>query len=621
MESEKRTRGNTVRRRVCMRKTAGKLRFPAVFRAHPNQCYNAHTMARTAVEQIKEKLSIVDVVGGYVELIRAGKNYKAKSPFTNEKTPSFYVSPDRGMYYCFSSQKGGDMFTFIQEMEGVDFKGALKILAEQAQVELVQEDPKKRDDRETAYALLEEATQYFFKARDEFPHINEYIQNRGVKGETVHAWRIGYAKDEWRALKEHLMQRGFTEEQIFKAGLVKKADGGKESYDVFRDRIMFPICDPSGRVVAFSGRTLKKEDGVPKYVNSPETELFQKSEILYGYDKAKQGIRTLDFSLVVEGQFDVVLSHQAGYTNAVAVSGTAFTKHHMMLLSRFSPNVVLALDADRAGIAAVKRSSVPLLQHGMNVKVAHMPDGQDPADVVRTDPHELKKIVGHSKHVIEFLLEVLKGVAKDDRAYKLQVREEILPLLVAIDNRIDREHFEGVVAEAIESTRDGVHYEVERIAQTMNTTGASASDDATLAKAEGKLKKREGLEMHIRALMQVLKDAHPWIHGRMESAVVQMFDAEEYERVFGALAAPLSAGEIFTVEHHLEGVRDKFIAEEVSETLTHYAHIVARERLSTLRAELLHSEQHDTHEATLLLLAKAKEAEKLMQTYIVIEKA
>lgn len=573
-------------------------------------------MSRTAVEQIKEKLSIIDVVGGYCELTRAGKNYKAKSPFTNEKTPSFYVSPDRGMYYCFSSQKGGDMFTFIQEMEGVDFKGALKILAEQAHVELVQEDPKKRDDRETAYALLEEATQYFFKTLEEFPDIKKYIEDRGVKVQTVHAWRIGYAKDEWRALKEHLLGKGFTEDQIFKAGLVKKADGGKESYDVFRGRIMFPIFDPSGRVVAFSGRTLKKEDGVPKYVNSPETELFQKSEILYGYDKAKQGIRNLDFSLVVEGQFDVVLSHQAGYTNAVAVSGTAFTKHHMMLLSRFSPNVVLALDADRAGISAVKRSSVPLLEHGMNVKVAHMPDGQDPADVVKNDPHELKKIVGNSVHVIEFLLGVLKTQAKDDRAYKLQVREEILPLLVAIDNRIDREHFEGVVATTIDSTREGVHYEVERIAKTaaQSTEKKVSAYTPVEPKKEIKSTKRVGMEVHIRACMHVIEKLYPWLFERMQIEIKKIHDTEEYDRLFGTNADAIPQGEVFTVEQQLETVKEKQLAEDLSDTLTRYAHMVANERLSLFKdkdakGDLSEEDNKAKHEAAII-----------KQTIIVIEK-
>lgn len=575
-------------------------------------------MSRTAVEQIKEKLSIVDVVGGYVELIHAGKNFKAKSPFTNEKTPSFYVSPDRGMYYCFSSQKGGDMFTFIQEMEGVDFKGALKILAEQAHIELVPEDPKKRDDRETQYALLEEATQYFFNARNEFSHINEYIENRGVNTQTMHAWRIGYAPDEWRALKNHLLQKGFVEDQIFRAGLIKNTDGGKESYDVFRDRIMFPIFDPSGRVVAFSGRTLKKEDGVPKYVNSPETALFQKSEILYGYDKAKQGIRTLDFSLVVEGQFDVVLAHQAGYTNTVAVSGTALTAHHTMLLMRLSQNVVLALDADRAGISAIKRSSPMMLRQGMNVKVACLPKGQDPADVVRNDPHQLKNIVGKSMHVIEFLLSVLKSDAKDERSYKLQVREEVIPLLVAIDNHIDREHFEGIVAEAIDSTRDGVHYEVTRMADRIEQEYHKKMpiEQEPVPERQGR---RTSLEEHINAIFQVLKIVYPWMIVEMEYILTNIVGDGE-DALFWHHTESIAQADIFRFEHHVEKVREKQIIEEIEDVLTLYAHTIARERLRTLKAELKDAENTGDGDRVIAILTQARNAERLMQNKIEITK-
>ena len=347
---------------------------------------------------------------------------------------------------------------------------------------------------------------------------------------------------------------------------------------------MFPIMDPSGRVVAFSGRAMKKEDGIPKYVNSPETELFQKSEILYGYDKAKQGIRHYDFSLIVEGQFDVVLTHQVGYTNAVAVSGTAFTKHHMMLLSRFSPNVVLALDADRAGISAVKRSAVPLLQHGMNVKVAHMPDGQDPADVVRNDAQALKQIVGKSVHVIEFLLSLLKENAKDTRAYKLQVREEIIPLLVAIDNRIDREHFEGVVAQAIESTKEGVHYEVERMGESKHTQEKTSHIEVSEQK-DVRHSKRHGLETHIRALLQVLEVMYPLMYVKATTILKEIISEEEYVAVFG-VGCVVEPGEVFRVEHHIEAIREKQIAEELGDILTTYAHTIAREQLGVLRVEL-----------------------------------
>jgi len=570
------------------------------------------------VRQIKDIISIEDLVGEYVELKRAGKNLKAKSPFTNEKTPSFYVSPDRGMYYCFSSQKGGDIFTFVEEMEGVDFKGALKILAEKANIELVPEDPKKRDARETQYALIEETTKYFFSVREETKEVDKYLKDRGVEDKSVHIWRIGYAKDEWRALRTHLAKKGFSDDEMLKAGLIKKADQGKEPYDLFRDRIMFPIMDSSGRVVAFSGRTLKQDKDIPKYVNSPETELFQKSEILYGYDKAKQGIRQLQFSLIVEGQFDLVMSHQAGYSNTVAVSGTALTPFHISILMRMSPNAVLALDADRAGINAVKRSAVPILEAGMDVKVAQIPEGEDPADVVQNDPKELKKIVGKSVHVIEFLLKVLKDTTKDERTYKLRVREEILPLLIAIENRIDREHFEGIIAEHIDSTKDGVHFEVNRLEED-----AVHKRSVESREVEDELKTKNGrkylLENHLRAYIQVLSDDNSWLKKRIISELKEIVDKDLLKSFTEEVDTEKIQAECFELEKRIEEISERELLEEISDALTQYAHLVAKERLNLLHTKLVESENKDGHDKTLEILKDRKNAEKLVQAKIEIE--
>lgn len=420
-------------------------------------------MSSTAVEQIKERLSILDVVGQYVQLQKAGRQFKGKSPFTNEKTPSFFVSPDRGMYYCFSSGKGGDIFTFVQEMEGVDFRGALTILAERAGVELVHESKESRTERDTLHAVLEEATQYFEAELAKRPEVMAYLQERGVSEYSVRAWRIGYAPDEWRSLAEHLAKRGFSETLMLRSGLAKRAEGKDSVYDVFRGRVMFPLSDASGRVVAFSGRTLSSEPGLPKYVNSPETELYQKSHILFGYDKAKQGIRKSTFALIVEGQFDLVLAHQAGYRNTVAISGTALSEHHVGLLSRLAQRVVLALDADRAGISSVKRSSEILLSRGMDVKVAAMPEGRDPADLVVENPALLKAAVRDAKTVIEFLVEVLRTHARDERAFRLSVREEVLPFVARIPSPLDREHFVQAVAGQIGMSAEAIRLEVARI--------------------------------------------------------------------------------------------------------------------------------------------------------------
>ncbi len=420
-----------------------------------------------SVQQIKDRLNIIDVVTPYVELHKAGRHFKGKSPFTKEKTPSFYVSPERGMYYCFSTSQGGDMFNFIETMEGVDFKGALKILAEKAGVELVPISPEKQTERDRLYALLEEVTKFYQSELAKNKEAEAYLKNRGVLAETIASWRIGFApgppEASWRATKEYLESKGFKIGELIKAGLAKETEGGKEPYDVFRNRIMFPLFDQGGRVVAFSGRTLEADKDVPKYVNSPETELFKKSEILYGYDRAKHGIRQLSFSLIVEGQFDVVMSHQAGYSNTVAVSGTALTVQHVQLLERLSNKVVLALDADKAGVSAVKRGADLMLRRGMDVKVALLSGGKDPADIVKDNPKNYKQLIGQSVHVIEFLLKVLGEESLDPRTFKLRAREEIIPYIPLLPNKIDQDHFENIVAEALKTTKDAVHFEVERL--------------------------------------------------------------------------------------------------------------------------------------------------------------
>jgi DNA primase len=420
-----------------------------------------------AVQQIKDRLNIIDVISPYAELTRSGRHFVARCPFHSEKSPSFHVSPERGTYHCFGCGVGGDIFSFIQAIDGVEFKDALKTLAERAGVELVPENPQKKTERDELVAVIEAATTYYEGELQNNVDAMAYLTRRGVEKETIKKWRIGYAPGPplagWRELKTHLINEKFLPGTMLKAGLIKSAEGGKEPFDTFRDRIMFPLRDQAGRAVGFSGRILAKDTDAPKYVNSPETELYHKSELLYGYDMAKQGIRNLGFWIIVEGQFDVVMSHQAGYTNTVAVSGTALTLHHVQLLERLSTKVVLALDSDKAGIAAMKKSADLMLRRGIDVKVAVMPDGADPADMILDDPKSFKTAVGHSVHIIEFLLTHLRKETSDDRAYKLKATAEVMPFITLIPNMIDRDHFEGVTAAALGTTKDAVHAEVLRL--------------------------------------------------------------------------------------------------------------------------------------------------------------
>ncbi len=585
-------------------------------------------MASDSVQRIKERLSIVDVVSSYVELHQAGKNFKGKSPFTNERTPSFYVSPDRGMYYCFSSNQGGDMFTFIQKMEGVEFKDALKILAQKAGVELVAEDPKKRSERDALYDVLEKATAFFEERRMRSPEVSAYLLERGVSKETIAKWRIGYAPGPphagWRELKEYLEKKGCTVQQLLKVGLIKRADAGKEPYDLFRDRVMFPICDTAGKPIAYSGRIFSKDSEAPKYVNSPETELFNKSEVLFGYDKAKQGIRTLDFALVVEGQFDVVLSHQAGYTNTVAVSGTALTAHHVMLLQRLSNRVVLALDADRAGIAAVRRAAELMLPRGMDIKVASMIGGKDPADMVREDVQKFRKIVGSAVSLIEYLLNITEATKKDERTFKLQVREEILPLIAKITNKIDQDHFENIVAERLKTSKEAVHFEVERFvaknSEQQDVKHERAEEDVIAVSPKDErpsLQRKEELVQYFLALHSV------WNDTRGERLV------QALERILGEPKASLEAkidvtivsGLTFTIEQYLATTPQHQAHIEVVEKLNELVRYVIRQRIQEQKELLKLAESEvdehrvETHLQTISQLQKDMEAQKVSADY------
>lgn len=564
-----------------------------------------------AVDQIKERLSIIDVIAPYVELHKAGKNFKGKSPFSAEKTPSFYVSPDRGMYYCFSTSQGGDMFSFVQAMEGVDFKEALKILAQKAGVELVPEDPQKRSERDRLYAALEAATVFYEEQLPQEPEAVAYLKRRGVSPETIAKWRIGFApgppKSGWREVKEQLEGKGYTKDELLKAGLIKSAEGGKEPFDVFRDRVMFPMADAGGKVVAFSGRILHPDDKAPKYVNSPETQLYKKSELLFGYDKAKNGIRHLNFSLIVEGQFDVVMCHQAGYNNTVAVSGTALTLHHVQLLERLSTRVVLALDADRAGIAAMKKAANVMLHRGLDVKVAELPLGEDPADVVSKDPAVLKETIRNAVHVIEFLLHVLRREVADDRSFKLKVRDEVLPFILLLPNRIDQEHFVSIVAETIKSTTDAVRFELERLREQAATTTVGLPQTKVHSEVKSEVTRSaadipQKAYVYLLAATEVLEDAlAKRVRTEMELiqklAPLEMPDESERARV------------LFTLEQLYTSMPALAITEEVVAKLNQLKTGLIRKRLFELRQTLVQAQDEGKDEQLMETLKEIREFE------------
>ncbi len=427
----------------------------------------------TPVEQIKERLSIVDVVGSYIKLTKAGSSYKALCPFHHEKSPSFNVSPSRDAYYCFGCNRGGDIFTFVEEIEGIEFIGALKILADRAGVELKRDAGESRTERDRLLELMEDTTLFYERHMLANSAVKEYLTGRGLVEETIRSFRIGYAPNEWRLLYEYLHSKGYSDPEIDRAGLTKQTEG-KPPYDRFRGRVMFPIFDQNGRVVAFSGRVFgeqKNQDGtdVAKYINSPEGLLYDKSSIMFGYDRAKQSIRQQNFTILVEGQMDLIMAHQAGTLNTVAVSGTALTEKHLALLKRLSDNVVFAFDADDAGLNATARAFRIALASGMGVRVAAIPEGKDPADFIKSHVGDLlgaaawAEVVASSKHIIDFYLSALSARGLEKTKFRDEVIDKVLPLVIEIPSKIEQAHFIIEIARKLGVPESAVWEDVKRL--------------------------------------------------------------------------------------------------------------------------------------------------------------
>lgn len=406
----------------------------------------------TVQELIKDRLPITDVLSSYLTLIPAGKQFKAKCPFHNERTASFSISPDRGVYYCFGCGAKGDIFTFVQQFEGTDFNGALKILAERAGVALTKRDHKS-DNLEPIYEWLEKTT---LRYQNELQKNNEallYLRRRGITDETISQFRLGYAPAEWRFVA-NTCTTGELQTTAIRAGLIKKPDTAESSkkqsetspYDRFRGRIMFPLTDSSGRVVAFSGRMFPDTEEGPKYLNSPETEIFQKSRVLYGFDKAKFHIKRHNFAILVEGQMDLLMSHQAGFRNTIATSGTAVSEQsvddthaNLVVLSRLTPHLFLAFDGDGAGQRALNRAAMVALSLGMNPKVVPVPQGTDPADFLQNEGTEKwKELLKQSKH---FIMHQVSTIQIHDTSPHMVVRilrENVFPFLARVISPIEQ---------------------------------------------------------------------------------------------------------------------------------------------------------------------------------------
>lgn len=419
-------------------------------------------------EEIKNRLSIVDVVSGYVQLKPAGRNFKGLCPFHQDSNPSLVVSNDRGLAWCFACNTGGDIFSFVEKVENVSFPEALKILAEKAGVKLPEYSPQKTEKKERLIELLEIAAKKYENNFWSNKLAQEEVAKRNISEKTLKKYRVGFAWKGESEMEKYLLDKGFSHKELFDAGLIISSDSqGKETKDKFRSRIMFPYFSTADAVLGFTGRIFG--EGQPKFLNSPETDLFKKSEILFGFNFAREHIRKEDFCLVVEGQFDCLACAEHGFNNVVAASGTAFSVSHAKQILKSSKNIVFALDSDTAGISATKRAIETAISVGANVFVVPLPEGKDPDDCLREGDEDFKKRVQNREGAMEFLMDIaFKNRDLSKLEDKKTVLEEIFPLLSKFPGEIEKEFYLKNLAEKLGNNEETLRIEFREFANKNN---------------------------------------------------------------------------------------------------------------------------------------------------------
>lgn len=403
-----------------------------------------------AKEEIRGRLAIEEIIGEYIPLKRAGRSWKGLSPFTHEKTASFFVSPDKQIWHDFSSNKGGDIFSFVMEVEGLDFRQALELLARKAGIDLSMYETKGSDrglgdKKKRLHAVNEQATTYFQRQLIKDSSAIHYVNVvRGFSRETVLAFRLGYAPESGSALKQFLIDKKYAMKDLQDAGLV-----GQRGNDMFRERLMVPLSDGQGQIVGFTGRLLADIKNAPKYLNTPQTVLYDKGRHVFGLHQAKEAIRMADYAVVVEGNLDVVSSYQAGVRNVVATAGTAMTEHHLKALHRLTHNIRLCFDGDKAGIAATERA-IPIAETvGVELSVITLPqDFKDPDELIQRDPKLWQSVVDSHQPAVEWIIDQYsQRFDLETVSGKRELSTHALAIIRGLKDPVEQEHYIRRVAE------------------------------------------------------------------------------------------------------------------------------------------------------------------------------
>jgi len=483
----------------------------------------------SVVEEVKQKTDIVEVIGQYTRLTKSGKTFKGLCPFHSEKHGSFFVYPDQQSWHCFGAcSTGGDVFSFIMKKDGIGFGEALRLLAEKSGVVIPQyaASEKVREKHDRLYQANEAAAEYYHQLLLDPPEaqkVREYLAKRGLNAQSVEDFKLGYSPNAWDNLQKHLLEKGFTSEELLEAGLVVESDT-KVKHDRFRQRLMFPITDVRGRIIGFGGRALENEQQ-PKYLNSPDTPLFAKSSNLYGLSQAKEAIRKEDRVVIVEGYMDVILPHQYGFRNVVASMGTAIGENHVSILKKLTKNLVLALDPDSAGEEATLRSVGLENSLGAEMRVAIMPEGKDPDEIVRDSPDNWQKLIAAAEPVLDYTFERVSASLdlKSSRG-KTAAVEKLMPIVSRITDVVRQTHYIDKLAGLVgQSPRKLELLLLKNKSQPPGfKTGSPASGKATLSNP---------LEEYCLAVM--LK--HPELKAQCSALQPEYFDNSENREVYNVI--------------------------------------------------------------------------------------
>ena len=419
----------------------------------------------TAIDEVKQRIDIVEVVGEYTALTKAGRTFRALCPFHSEKHPSFYVYPEQQSWHCFGCNTGGDAFSFIMKKQNIDFSEALQQLAQKTGVVLPSkfEPGAESEEKQKLYQINQAAALYFHNLLNSpaGEKARSYVSGRGFLPKTIADFQLGYSPNSWEELKKYLMDKGYTEGELLTAGLIIEAEG-KKPHDRFRHKLMFPISDARGRIIGFGARVL--DDSLPKYINSPQTPIFDKSGSLYGVNLATTAIRQQNLAVIVEGYMDVITAHQNGFSNVVASMGTSVTEKQVGILKRLSQNVTLALDADSAGEEAMLRGVGFENTLGTEVKVIILPKGKDPDDVIKQDAKAWQELLEQALPVVDYTFNmVASGLDLTTARGKSSAGDKLLPIIAEITDPIRQAHYFQKLAQLLQVSERSIEAALTRI--------------------------------------------------------------------------------------------------------------------------------------------------------------